>query len=79
MPTVLEVNGYKLKFFSNETNEPAHVHITKADGNAKYWLLPVCEEDYSYGFTARERRDIKGLVTKHREQLIKKWNEYFKK
>jgi hypothetical protein len=79
MPTVIEVNGYKFKFFSNENDEPAHIHITKGDGNAKYWLIPGCEEEYSYGFTVRERRDIKSLVLKNREQLIKKWNEYFKK
>ncbi|MBS1979202.1 MAG: DUF4160 domain-containing protein [Bacteroidetes bacterium] len=36
MPTVLEINGYKFKFFSKENDEPAHVHVIKGDGNAKY-------------------------------------------
>lgn len=58
---------------------PTVVHITKGGGNAKYWLLPDCKEDYSYEFTVAQRRDIKALVNKHREQLIKKWNGYFKK
>ena len=31
MPTVLEINGYKFKFFSNENDERAHVHITKGE------------------------------------------------
>ncbi|MBL7800611.1 MAG: DUF4160 domain-containing protein [Chitinophagales bacterium] len=78
MPTVLDVNGYRFKFFSNENDEPQHIHITKGDGNSKYWLVPKCEEAYSYGFTAQERKAIKGLVIKHQEFLIKKWNEYFK-
>ncbi len=78
MPTVLVVNGYKFKFFSNENDEYPHIHITKGDGNAKYWLVPKCKEEYSYGFTARERRDIKELVNQHKGSLIKKWNEYFK-
>jgi len=51
MPTVLVVDGYKFKFFSNENNELPHIHITKGDGNAKYWLVPECKEEYSYGFT----------------------------
>ncbi|HJW28504.1 MAG TPA: DUF4160 domain-containing protein, partial [Saprospiraceae bacterium] len=51
MPTVLEINGYKFKFYSNENEEPAHIHITKGDGNAKYWLRPSIEEEYSYNFT----------------------------
>ena len=57
MPTVLRVRGYRFKFYSNENDEPAHVHITKGDANAKYWLVPEIEEAYSYGFTVRERRD----------------------
>jgi hypothetical protein len=78
MPTVLEVDGYKFRFYSNENNEKAHIHINKGDGNAKYWLLPDCEEEYSYGFTIRERRDIKQLVIENQSLLIIKWNEYFK-
>ncbi|HLP50971.1 MAG TPA: DUF4160 domain-containing protein [Chitinophagales bacterium] len=77
MPTVLEVNGYKFKFYSNENDEPPHIHITKGDGNAKYWLVPSCIEEYSYGFKVKERRDIKELVLANRELLIQKWNEYF--
>ena len=78
MPTVLEEKGYKFKFFSNESDEPAHIHITKGDGNAKFWLEPKCTEEYSYGFNVRERRDIKKIVLENRSQLINKWNEYFK-
>ena len=62
MPKLLEVNGYKFSFYSNENNEPAHVHISKGNGNAKYWLEPEASEEYSYGFTVRERRDIKSII-----------------
>jgi hypothetical protein len=78
MPTVLEVDGYKFKFFSNENNEPAHIHITKAEGNAKYWLEPDCKEEYSYGFTVRDRRDIREIFIRNKSQLTRKWHEYFK-
>ena len=78
MPTVLNINGYKFRFYSNENNELAHVHITKGDGNAKYWLVPEAKEDYSYGFTVRERRDIKEMVRNNLQILKAKWNEYFK-
>ena len=77
MPTILVEDGYKFKFFSNESNEPAHIHVTKGNGNSKYWLIPNCVEDYSYGFTTRERRDIKELVNNNKDIFIKKWNEYF--
>ncbi|HSU61934.1 MAG TPA: DUF4160 domain-containing protein [Bryobacteraceae bacterium] len=41
MPTVLRLDGFRFFFVSNERNEPAHVHVTKADGIAKFWLDPV--------------------------------------
>ena len=77
MPTVLEVSGYKFKFYSNENEEPAHVHVTKGDGNAKIWLLPAPSEEYSYNFMIRERRDIRRLVNQNYQTLIQAWNEYF--
>lgn len=33
-------------FYSNENNEPAHVRITKGDGNRKGWLEPSIEVEY---------------------------------
>ena len=78
MPKVLEINGYKFSFYSNENYEPAHIHINKGTGNAKYWLEPELVEGYSYGFKLKERRDIKTIIQEHFEFLIRKWHEYFK-
>ena len=78
MPTVLIIKGYKFKFYSNENDEPAHIHVIKGDGYSKYWLVPTIEEEYSYGFTIRERRDIKNMVNLNKDSLIKFWNENFK-
>ncbi len=78
MPTVLEVNGFRFKFYSNENNEPPHIHVNKGSGNAKYWLIPDCVEEYSYEFTVAERKQIKLLVNQHKELFIIKWNEFFK-
>lgn len=77
MPVVLLINGYKFKFYSNENNEPPHVPITKGTGNAKYWLVPVVEETYSYGFTVRERRDIRERVAANKDLFLSKWYGYF--
>lgn len=40
MPKVLEINGYKYFFFSNEGNpqEPCHIHVRKAGNLAKFWI-----------------------------------------
>ncbi|MFZ6052381.1 DUF4160 domain-containing protein [Halocola ammonii] len=77
MPTILEVNGYRVFFYSNENNEPIHVHIAKGGAAAKWWLKPGVREEYSYGFTPKERKRI-GEIVRENSQLIKqKWNEYF--
>jgi Domain of unknown function (DUF4160) len=59
----------KKEFYSNENEEPAHMHVTKGDGNAKIWLRPSIEEEYSYNFTVRERRDIRELIRVNYETL----------
>ena len=79
MPVVLNERGYKFKFYSNENDEPAHVHVSKGDGNAKYWLEPAIKEVYLYGFTVRERRDISKIIRTNSDLLKKKWHEHFKK
>lgn len=77
MPKVLEINGYKFSFYSNENDEPAHIHINKDTSNAKYWLIPKLLEEYSYGFKLNERRKIKNILQKHYDTLINKWYEHF--
>ena len=41
MPTVLRVGRYRFLFFSNENNEPPHIHIKADRDQAKFWLDPV--------------------------------------
>lgn len=78
MPTVFEINGYRFFFYSNENNEPIHIHVSKAGAEAKYWIEPEPEEVYSYGFKVKERKEIKQLVKDNTGIITKSWNEYFK-
>lgn len=77
MPTVLDIKGYKFKFYSNENEERSHVHVSKGNANAKIWLQPTIKEEYSYNFTVREQRDIRMIVRNNLEILIKEWHAYF--
>lgn len=41
MPSIFELYGYKVYFWSNENNEPIHVHVSKGkptDKSTKIWL-----------------------------------------
>jgi hypothetical protein len=38
MPTILLVNGFRFFFYSNESNEPTHIHVIKGNCNGKIWV-----------------------------------------
>jgi hypothetical protein len=77
MPTVITIDGFRFFFYSNENNEPPHVHVEKADGTAKIWLSPVRVE-YMIGFTPRQQKAILAHCNENLELFKEKWNEYFK-
>ena len=76
MPTVLRWNGYRFYFFSNEGNEPPHIHIDKGGNTVKFWLESVAVAR-NIGFSERELRVIGGKVREERERFIEAWNGYF--
>jgi len=76
VPKLLDVEGYRFFFFSNEGREPPHVHVEKADGSAKLWLQPV-QVAYSYDLTPAELRRIRELTFEHQAVFVERWNEYF--
>lgn len=79
MPTLLVINGLRFFFYSNENNEPSHVHVTKGIGNGKVLLEPSINVDYLIGFSKSEEKDIMETVLANSEIFKKKWNEYFGK
>jgi Domain of unknown function (DUF4160) len=77
MPTVFEAFGYRFFFYSNENDEPIHIHISKAGAEAKYWIVPEIAEEYSYGFKLKERKEIKKLVTDNADKITQHWTKFF--
>ena len=79
MPTILFLNGFRFFFYSNENNEPAHIHVRKGNGEGKIWLEPTLQSAWFVGFTKLEER-MATQIAGENEQLFKtKWNEYFDK
>lgn len=77
MPTLLRVGRYRFSFFSNERQEPPHVHVHAGGDQAKFWLNPM-ELAANYGFNNRELNDIGKIIEEHRIEWLEQWNEYFK-
>ena len=76
MPTVLRIGRYRFSFFSNEGNEPPHIHVKAAGNEAKFWLDPV-QLAANYGFNTREINEIERLVQDNQEHLLEAWHEHF--
>jgi Domain of unknown function (DUF4160) len=75
MPTLLDKNGFRFFFYTND-HPPPHVHVEKGEGTAKFSLFPV-ELVSSKRFKSADIRDIRKLVLENRELFNKKWNEHF--
>lgn len=76
-PTVLRVGRYRFSFFSNERQEPPHIHVHAAGDQAKFWLDPI-DLASNFGFNAHELNAIERIIEQHHAQLLEKWHEYFR-
>ncbi len=76
MPTILRMLGFRFFFYSNEGNEPVHIHVEKGEATAKYWLDPISEA-YNRRFTKAETRNIIRIIGEHQDHFKQQWDEYF--
>ncbi|HMT75867.1 MAG TPA: DUF4160 domain-containing protein [Chitinophagaceae bacterium] len=79
MPTVLLLYGFRFFFYSNENNEPPHIHVRKGNGEGKIWLEPKLEFAWQTGFTKQEEATVWQLATENQDFFKQKWYEYFGK
>jgi hypothetical protein len=75
MPTVLRIGAFRFHFYSDENNEPPHIHVRGPDGECKFWLDPVVLSR-NRGMSPRTLRDIEQLVYEHQDFLKEKYGEF---
>ena len=85
MPILYELYGYKIFFWSNENNEPVHVHACKgkqSENATKIWLPaesnPVLAHNKSR-IPKKELTRILKAVAQNRDTIIARWYDYFGK
>ena len=81
MPTILRAKGWRVFFYSDEGNEPLHIHARKGDAECKFWLnqeLFEIEEVWSYNLTPRLRREIRKIIYENFELIAQAWAEHFR-
>ena len=75
MPTILRIGNLRFHFYSDEGNEPPHIHVATPDGECKFWLNPV-RLAKNINIKPKEIKVIENLVYEHLELLITKYNEF---
>jgi len=72
MPTILLVQGWRFHFYSNEGNEPMHVHAVKGEAD-RFDIV----EDFEYNCTPRLRREVRQIIFEHFGHIVAAWREHF--
>ena len=76
MPAIKIPGPYKIKFYSNETDEPPHVHVKRERMIAKFWIGPVSLAG-NRGFAGHELQKIEKLIRKHEHEIQAAWDKHF--
>ncbi len=73
------IYGSRFRFFfwSNENDEPMHIHVEKGGAEGKIWLEPVVKIAYMNGFTSKEQKIILGIIATRLLTIKQSLNEYF--
>ena len=75
MPTVLKVKSYRFHFYSNEGNEPSHIHCETNDGECKFWLEPI-RLARNNGVKPNNLREIESIIFENEVFLKAKYDEF---
>lgn len=84
MPQVFVILGYIVYFWSNENDEPIHVHVCKGSPQkdaTKVWITedgPVLEHNKSK-ILKKDLKRILAWIAMNDELIIKKWQFHFSK
>ena len=84
MPSLFSIFGYKVYFWSNENDEPIHVHVCKGSPQkdaTKVWITedgPVLEHNKSK-IPKKDLKRILAWIAMNDELIIKKWQFHFSK
>jgi hypothetical protein len=71
---VYREHGYVFRFYSNEGNEPPHVHVRKGGSESKWWLDPIAMQ-HNYGYSPKELRVIRRIIEEELSFFLDAWNE----
>jgi len=72
----MQVRQYRFYFFSREEKR-MHVHVTSSEGEAKFWLEPMVALATHQGLSIKQLNQIKQVVERRRDEIVKRWHKHF--
>jgi len=76
MPTIIFLRGWRFHFYSDERNEPIHIHAEKAEMECKYWLDVErfeIREAFSYNMSPRDYREVRKIIFENFDHIVSEW------
>jgi hypothetical protein len=78
MPKAIpDIEGFKFSFWSNENDEPVHVHVFKAGAGAKFWIQPEIRLAWNKGFRNAQLRRILTILEGQQYAIQEAWKNHF--
>lgn len=77
-PSIFREKGYRFYFLSREEDR-IHVHVTCADGEAKFWIEPIVSLATSYALNSHKLNEIQKIVEERKDEITKAWQKHFGK
>ncbi|MDR1018728.1 MAG: DUF4160 domain-containing protein [Lachnospiraceae bacterium] len=83
MPALYKFLGYSIYFYSNENDEPIHVHISKGKpslNSTKIWLLKnggVKLANNKSKLSVRELNKMYSFIIMNYEEICNEWKQFY--
>lgn len=83
MPSIFEIMGYKIYFWSNENNEPIHIHVSKGkpiSNSTKIWLTKnggCIMANNNSDIPQNELNYLLEIISAQYFLIVSKWKEHF--
>jgi len=75
-PTVFREGPFRFFFFSREEAR-IHVHVSSAEGEAKFWVEPRLELARSHGLSDRDLARAEKIIENHEQEIRDAWTRHF--
>ena len=74
-PKFKQEEGFVFRIFSNEEVR-MHIHVVKAENEAKFWLEPQIELAENFGFTNKDLKKITKMVENYGDEFKRLYAEH---